>query len=40
MRRKHPETTTQISKKAVTEGLFALQKLMEKVAKGENYVAD
>ena len=37
---KHPETTTQISKKAVTEGLFALQKLMEKVAKGENYVAD
>lgn len=37
---KRPETTTQISQKAVTEGLFALQKLMEKVAKGENYVAD
>ena len=38
---KHPETTTLISHKALTtEGLFDLQKFMEKVAKGKNYVAD
>ena len=40
MRRKTPGNNNADKPKAVTEGLFALQKLMEKVAKGENYVAD